>query len=266
METLVYNRIFFDSNHFGASSPRDIIDILEAKGVWARLLLHKNSQYQPRNTDLIINWGNPPNRHWPFRPKTLNPEVMTAIDKLDSFEAFKEHEVRCPPFTTDYKKAALWAAERSLVGRSLLRSYEGRGIVITKAGEPPARQDAQGRNVVLWTRYVPKMEEYRVHVFNGKAIDVAQKRKKHGVKANGQVRSYRNGWIFARENLDLPKGIRELGVQAVKAVGLGFGAVDIIWNQAKDRCYVLEVNTAPGLDGQTLHNYANAIKEYVKHA
>jgi glutathione synthase/RimK-type ligase-like ATP-grasp enzyme len=48
---------------------------------------------------------------------------------------------------------------------------------------------------------------------------------------------------------------------AVSALGLDFGAVDIIWNEREDKCYVLEVNTAPGLQGSTLENYANAIME-----
>jgi D-alanine-D-alanine ligase-like ATP-grasp enzyme len=55
-----------------------------------------------------------------------------------------------------------------------------------------------------------------------------------------------------------PAGLRELGVAAVAAVGLDFGAVDIIWNQTQDRCYVLEINTAPGLCNTTCQKYAEA--------
>jgi D-alanine-D-alanine ligase-like ATP-grasp enzyme len=42
---------------------------------------------------------------------------------------------------------------------------------------------------------------------------------------------------------------------------LDFGAVDVIWNEKQQRAYVLEVNTAPGLEGQTVDDYARGIKE-----
>ena len=48
---------------------------------------------------------------------------------------------------------------------------------------------------------------------------------------------------------------------AIKALGLDFGAVDIIYNEAEDQHYVLEVNTAPGLEGTTLQKYTEAILE-----
>jgi D-alanine-D-alanine ligase-like ATP-grasp enzyme len=38
--------------------------------------------------------------------------------------------------------------------------------------------------------------------------------------------------------------------------GLDFGAVDVIWNAQKEKPYVLEINTAPGLEGQTIADYA----------
>jgi D-alanine-D-alanine ligase-like ATP-grasp enzyme len=42
---------------------------------------------------------------------------------------------------------------------------------------------------------------------------------------------------------------------------LDFGAVDVIYNRAQDKAYVLEVNTAPGLEGSTLDNYVEAIQK-----
>jgi D-alanine-D-alanine ligase-like ATP-grasp enzyme len=47
-------------------------------------------------------------------------------------------------------------------------------------------------------------------------------------------------------------------IKAVNCLGLYFGAADVIWNDKEQRAYVLEVNTAPGLEGTTLENYANA--------
>ena len=54
-----------------------------------------------------------------------------------------------------------------------------------------------------------------------------------------------------------PDPVRDtIAVNAVKALGLDFGAVDIIYNEKENQYYVLEVNTAPGLEGTTLIKYA----------
>jgi glutathione synthase/RimK-type ligase-like ATP-grasp enzyme len=258
-------RVMFDANNFGATSPRYLVDALEERGIFARIILHEGSQYRPKPDDIVINWGCAPDRNW-VPPHRLNERrnVMLAVDKLDAFRKFKEAGVRIPAFTEDYNEALKWSAEKRVVGRSLLRSFEGQGIVVTAAGTPPAKSDHKGRRVLLWTKYIPKKEEYRVHVFNGEAIDIAQKRRRAGAKVNNEVRSWRNGWIFARENINPPEGLREIGVAAVKALGLNFGAVDVVWNEKKNRCYVLEVNTAPAIQETTVERYADAIAKYVR--
>jgi D-alanine-D-alanine ligase-like ATP-grasp enzyme len=44
---------------------------------------------------------------------------------------------------------------------------------------------------------------------------------------------------------------------------LDFGAVDVIWNEKEDKYYVLEVNTACGLEGTTLDKYVEQFRRYV---
>jgi D-alanine-D-alanine ligase-like ATP-grasp enzyme len=54
-------------------------------------------------------------------------------------------------------------------------------------------------------------------------------------------------------------------VQAVRAMagsGLEFGACDLIWNQKREKAYILEINCAPGLEGTTVEIYRDAIKRY----
>jgi len=54
-----------------------------------------------------------------------------------------------------------------------------------------------------------------------------------------------------------------VALAAVSALGLDFGAVDIIYNEHENQYYVLEVNTAPGLEGTTVEKYAEAFaKEF----
>ena len=49
----------------------------------------------------------------------------------------------------------------------------------------------------------------------------------------------------------------------MESIGLDFGAVDVIYNGHSNRAYVLEINTAPGLTGTTLDNYAAALRNLI---
>ena len=56
-----------------------------------------------------------------------------------------------------------------------------------------------------------------------------------------------------------PTGLRDISRDAVTALGLEFGAVDIIYNDKSKKLFVLEVNTAPGIEGATVTKYKDAI-------
>ena len=52
-----------------------------------------------------------------------------------------------------------------------------------------------------------------------------------------------------------------LAKRAVQELGYLWGGVDIL-EDAKGACYVLEVNSAPGMDDTTAHAYADAIEKH----
>ena len=147
-----------------------------------------------------------------------------------------------------------------VVCRHLLRSNSGRGIEIIDPG-------VDIPDAPLYTEYVKKASEWRVHVAFGNVIDVTRKIKDPTREVtNWQVRNHDNGFIFVRESGEPPcQSIITHALKAVDLLGLDFGAVDVIWNQHQERAYVLEVNTAPGLDGETtLNAYTKAIKQHIK--
>ena len=77
------------------------------------------------------------------------------------------------------------------------------------------------------------------------------------------VRSNTRGWVFKRMDVnEVPDNIKEVAVNAVKALGLEFGAVDCgITNDNK--CIVIEVNTGPALEGNMVDKFLNSlISEY----
>ena len=184
-------------------------------------------------------------------PKTLN--------KIEQFNNFANSGISSPRFATNSEDARRLGA-KTLFARTLVNSTNGRGI-IEFGGD-----DEQYPRAPLYTEYIQKKAEYRVHVFNGEVIDVQQKKKRRGVDEedrNTRVRNMANGYVYTREGITPPAGLGDLAIAAVRAVGYQYGAVDIIFNEKRNQCYVLEVNSRPGLMGTTVERYADAlIKAY----
>ena len=208
--------------------------------------------------DIIINWGNSQRR---FNGDYINkPEaVRGASDKTVAIGLFKKGGVPTPEFTTDIKEVKVWLTENGwdVLARTLTRASGGRGIQLLCAKENPTIPKAP-----LYTRYVKKTDEYRVHVWKGEVIDVQQKRRNKDVpdsEVNWQIRNHDNGFIYARDGVNCPKCVLDASRAAIDTLGLDFGAVDLGYNVKGKAATVYEVNTAPGLEGSTLDRYYNAL-------
>jgi len=226
-----------------------------ARALGGRVLRRVNSTYRYRVGDKLINWGA---SRVPIRGEVVNkPEaVAVASSKLASFKQFLDAGVTTVEFTRDQATASTWGAKRRVVGRDLDRGSGGRGIRVYDVGEPIGRH-------VFYTKYIRKQREFRFHVYQGRVIRVLEKLKRRGHDdANKFIRSHLNGWVFASNHLTerpAPAPLYDLAIRAVAALGLDFGGVDIGWNE-RTGGFVLEVNTAPGLEGTTVGAYASAIK------
>ena len=224
----------------------------------------EGSRFVPRQRHIIVNWGTSRQPHW-LAPniRIINrPEaVAKATNKLKTFEAFQNAEfTHIPPWTTDRAVAEKWIQEGgAVVCRTVVNGHSGRGIVVADTID-------QLVAAPLYTQYVKKLKEFRCHVAFGNVIDIQEKRRRTDTeeKADSRIRNSQTGWVYCRGEIVEPTGIREIAVSAIAALGLDFGAVDVIWNQKKDQCLVLEVNTACGLEGTTLTNYVNLIVEHAK--
>ncbi len=226
------------------------------------ILVSPNSKtYQGRWTDYVVNWGyskrtdyiyfSTTNRHW---------DIAKAVDKLSTFKILKSKDVTTIEWTENPEVAtAWWEQGHIVVGRKTLTGFGGDGIILFEETKPQ-------KNCLLYTKYKKKKNEYRVHVFKDEVLDITQKKKKTGSpELNTKIRNYHNGWVYCRSNIHIPDDLSSLALKAIEALELTHGAVDIIWNEKEDKCYVLEVNTAPGLVGTTLTKYAQAFsKEFNK--
>jgi hypothetical protein len=203
-------------------------------------------------------------RVWSPKPGRKNFIVtQQVLNKVEQFRQFIAAGVNCPKWTIDPNAVTRNELGRVVFARTLINSTNGKGILEIDLDDdnnviPPAP---------LYTEYIPKKAEYRVHVFNGEVIDTQQKKKKRGFddERNTRIRNSNNGYVYCRDGIDPPDGIATLAINAVNACGYKYGAVDIIYNEKRNQCFVLEVNSRPGLMGTTLDKYSDAIiKEYYK--
>lgn len=212
----------------------------------------------------VVNWGVGDDTKFPeydFQYNLLNcPDaVMRAVNKRNAFGIWAGMNVSTVPWTANKAVAKEWLkAGRTVVVRKILTGHEGDGIVIVEPGmELP--------DAPLYSQYVFKVREFRVHATREVAFASHMKIKDPKTAdqpKSWKVRSYANGFIFQRNNVPASAARDALAVQAVSTLGLDFGAVDIIEDK-HGKFYVLEVNTAPGIEGQTTPAYAKAIKELV---
>ena len=219
----------------------------------------QGSRYKQRPTDLVINWGNCDPISFGIN-SCLNFKAEQASDKLQALPIMHDAGVRVPPFTSSLGEARELLEAGPVVCRELTRASSGRGIVLASCEEEMVKAP-------LYTRYIKKKDEYRVHVIQGQVVDVQRKMRDRSVpddQVDWQIRNLAGGFIFGREGLVPCERLANIAVAAVAALELDFGAVDIIYNERSDAYYVLEVNTAPGLEGTTLQIYAdtfNSIQE-----
>lgn len=246
----------------GSRSARALADALGG-----RVLLNQGSRFVPRRDDVIINWGSvqplPVPRALGVRAVALyNPpeEVQRASNKLHFFNLMQEQGLGdiIPQFWTRREDIPNEAFDNNgiVVCRTELAGHSGAGIVLARNVRDLVRCS-------LYTQYVKKQEEYRIHVGQrgGQSIIISSQRKarRHGVEdaeINWQIRNHHNGFVFVRHDINPPRAVLDSAQQALAATGLDFGAVDVIWNERQQRAYVLEINTAPGLEGQTVTDYA----------
>jgi len=242
----------------GSLSCKNIAEAIGAK----RIKVNGQSRFQNTADDFCINWGNSAALdNIDYRYVLNHPEaVRETSNKLSFFQRVSQEGLQelVPNFYTN-KEDIPNDVSFPIVCRTILNGHSGRGIVIANCRDELV-------DAPLFTQYVKKTTEYRIHFAyplrgdkqESIILAVQQKRRRldHD-NPNWQIRNHDNGFIYAREDVNPPDCvIASARMIFEQATDLDFGAVDVVYNQHYDRAYVLEVNTAPGLEGQTLNDYA----------
>lgn len=225
---------------------------------WKRLR-HQGSRFRGHPGKLVLNWGASELPPEVAKCRIINHpgRVQKATNKMAFYLAMMDQPF-CPWFRAEKRLAAEWMREkegRVILCRTVLNGHSGQGIVVAETPE-------QLVDAPLYVEYVPKKWEYRVHVLGGK-VSVQQKKRRNGLDDNEvdyRIRNHGNGFVYARDGVVPPQPVIDAAGLAVTVLGLHFGAVDIGWNVKHERATVYEVNTAPGLEGGTVLEYAEFMR------
>lgn len=217
--------------------------------------------------NLIINWGNSVIPDW-YReenppPFLNNPRaVALASNKLSTLQILEQRNLPRIPYKITPEEAEDYLQNGHIVfARTRLNAHSGGGIVVMKRPEDMVPAP-------LYTIYIKKRNEFRVHVINNSVILTQEKRAEIDFNRDEDgalIRSHRNGWVFCTENLptDIDYALlHQIAIDSISALSLDFGAVDIIYNKHHNKFYILEVNTAVGLEGRTLEAYTNVFLQF----
>lgn len=201
---------------------------------------------------VVINWGD---SKCPLTPCLNPPEAVSQIThKRKAFQLFAAKGVPVPRFALSPKDVN-W--EGTTVVRHILQGHSGKGIeLVSNREELP--------EAPLYVHYIKKSDEYRIHVARlaGRSEIISMQRKARRLDIPSeqvcwQIRNHSNGFVFVRESCHPSEEVLSAAKQALEASELDFGAVDVIYNEHERKAYVLEINCAPGLEGQTIQDYAN---------
>ena len=197
-----------------------------------------------------INWGRGTGE------ATLNRNTSTVTNKRAMREAFKAAGV---PMPTLYD---LDAVEFPAVGRPDFHTRKRGFWLVTNERELAqaklGRVLRNGRRKQAATHFMEYVSperaprEYRVHVFGGSVIRLSRKDFESADAGQHYVTVSAAGEPVSH--------VRDAAKAAIDSVGLDFGAVDVMASDTE--CWVLEVNSAPGLGGTMPQLYASKFRAW----
>lgn len=195
-----------------------------------------------------------------WRSKNQKPNKIHLLygdqkGKIEQYEWFKAQGLSALEFTCDRATAKAWVSDgHTVIVRTLTHSSEGKGIIVAETPEQVAVAP-------VYTRYKKKKKEFRVHIFKDKVVHVLEKRRKTNFEGttDAKIRNTANGYVFCSDGVVEPVGLRDLALAASKVTKSDFKGVDIGYNEKKNELFVIEVNSAPGIEGSNVSRYVNTI-------
>lgn len=196
---------------------------------------------------LNINWGT----YSGLDGLNSSEAVKNASNKRLALELMTENDVPTPklylPPFDDIVFPVVGRRDKHTRGSGFFLCYDQYDFDRTRDfNRPPTH----------YLQFIGNTREFRVHIFNGKSIKISEK------IGTGIIRNYSrddNDIVFKYpKEFKRKQLLRDTAIQAIDAIGLDFGAVDILYKNGQ--VWVLEVNTSPQLTDSpsTLSAYVRA--------
>lgn len=171
---------------------------------------------------------------------TLNANAG-RVNKWQELGILKDRGLPVPPFALDAEELSF-----PVLGRKRNHT-RGRDIVPILAKDSDYEYRKNGGHFDFVVQYVARRTEFRVWSYRRRHLATYEKVFRYPEQYRRIGCAADNGFAF--EYVREPQEeLKDLGGRAVDALDLDFGAVDIL-QSVDGRYYVLEVNTAPGVEG-----------------
>ncbi len=224
---------------------------------------------RPEHGDSLIRWGTTRKEEKDDSfiragGKVLNSAhaIMRNTNKLNSIKIFKKaglNTARVFENKRDIDRFPVLGRDRNHHGGLDIVIIEGNNnLRLNDFNKIPTKD--------YYVEFIPSKVEYRVHVFDGEVIRVTKKvfkghdRDGKPVTSKGSIKNDTYGWGMSNIDIDgFKEEYQEHAIRAVKAIGLNFGAVDMLIGANDNKPYILEVNSSPRLNTIGLDIYSKKI-------
>jgi len=178
-------------------------------------------------------------------------------DKLAQYKYFFKYELNFPPFTESKALAKDWVKKgNSVLCRVLLQGQEGHGIII--ADKVNDVVDAP-----VYVLYKEKTIEFRVNLYKRKYVNHREKRRKIGFEevegGDDRIRNIANGYVYCLPRMKIGQEIINTAIMASYVTDSDIVGVDIGYDKNTGEHFIIEVNSAPALEGVTVDDYVKHI-------
>ncbi len=205
--------------------------------------------------DLVLRWGS--TESFPRLTSRVELNTLEAVknasDKLVMMQKLVEAGIPTPEISFRFDNSTYF---------NDLRNEEGK-FYVRGANQEVRYTDSVRPGDLYVSKAVPnKRREYRVHVFDGKVMEIYEKVPNEG-NENARICKAHNCSFQLRnkDNCRLSLADQQVCIDAVNALGLTFGGVDCLRDRDQN-IFISEVNSSPALNSLNIERYFEKIMEY----
>jgi glutathione synthase/RimK-type ligase-like ATP-grasp enzyme len=240
---------------------KQLRDELRLLGVFSKVLkvVSHNKKIKAK---YFLRWGD--NRDYNVSQDTIQlntkEAVNNAVNKYKMLTLLSQANVPTLEFTRDFSQADNFKDEN--------------GVFYVRGSDGEVRYDTSTRagDSYISKPILNKKREYRVHVFNGKVIAIYEKipNIQEEEEKPKLFKSYNCHFSLCDvDNCRIGEQGKQAAINAVSALGLLFGGVDVIYTYDKHKpdgekkgIIICEVNSAPSLNTTNIGRWVESFKEY----